>query len=114
MSAVAPLPSTPGASLLSALVAGKIVSKARSFKTQDGRIFLTLLKLAAPDEFTSPGTIELRSRAQLGEVGDIWRGKVRITGFGRSFASKRTDPETGEVETTQVRTAENRLDVIEA
>lgn len=113
MSQVQPLPTSQGATpsaILTALVAGKIVQKPRRFRAADGSVYLTLLRLAAPDEFTAPGTIELRSRAPLGEVGDVWRGKVRITGYGRSFPSK-PDPETGEV--SQVRTADNRLEVVE-
>lgn len=91
-----------------ALIAGRIVGQ-RAIKTQEGRLFLTLLKLAAPDEFTSPQTIEVRSREALGDKDTTWRGRVSIGGFGRSYDGK-ADPETGEIRS--VRTAENRLTVV--
>lgn len=105
--AVQPIPAGPGVKLGEALLSGRIVS-ARAIKTQDGRVFLTLVKLPAPDEFTSPQTIEVRSTERLGEVGSDWRGKVRIGGYARQYNT--TDKETGEV--TSVRTAEVRLQLV--
>lgn len=92
-----------------ASIAGRI-DYARSYRDREGRrVFLTLLKLPAPDQFTSPQTIEVRSTAKLGEVGDSWRGSVRIGGYGKSYST--TDPETGEKR--PVRTADNLLTVVE-
>ena len=93
--------------LLQALVAGRIVSR-RRIATQDGAKFLTILKLAAPDEFSSPQTIEVKSSEQLGEVGDVARCKVRIGGYGRTYDRK--DEDTGEVR--KVQTANITLEVV--
>jgi hypothetical protein len=90
-----------------ALIAGRI-GNARRITGQNGTSWLTLVTMAAPDEFTSPSTVELRSKGKLGERDEVWRGKVRITGFRRSY--KTTDQQTGEQLTVQ--TADTRLDVI--
>lgn len=91
-----------------ALLRGRIAAR-RSISTRDGRRFLTVVKLPAPDEFTSPQTVEILSSAQLGEVGDTFAGKVQIGGFGRSYQAQ--DPETGDKRTIQ--TADVRLTAIE-
>lgn len=103
---IASASTAPTLALGQALIAGKIVSR-RRVTTQSGQLILTLLKLAAPDEFTAPQTIEVRSASAIGQVGDTWRGKVEVGGFGRSY--DRTD-ETGEK--VKVQTAEIRLTVV--
>lgn len=109
--AVQQMPVQPGTGpkLGEALVAGRIVG-VRSISTQNGKLWLTLVKLPAPDEFTSPQTIELRSKDRPGSMGEDLRCKVRIGGFGRSY--DKTDKDTGEQVT--VRTAEVRLDIVAA
>jgi hypothetical protein len=77
--------------------------------TNAGPLHLTIVKLPAPDEYTSPGTVELRSRQALGDVGSEVDVKVRLGGYPRSY--KITDPETGEQR--PVATADNHLTVIE-
>lgn len=74
-----------------------------------GRVVAHLLKTPAPDQFSSPGTLEVQAGASLGDVGDDVRVKVRISGYGRSYGI--TDPETGE--RVQRQTAEMRLTVVE-
>ena len=101
-------PGTPKNPLFIAQIGGRIVSQ-RSYKARDGsRQFTTILKTPAPDQFTSPGTLELRSAGKLGEPGDDITARVRITGFGRSYAV--TDADTGEKRTVQ--TADNHLNVV--
>lgn len=111
MSQVAAGQSTPAQAqvLLTALCAGRIASKRRYRSRQGQTVHLTVLKLAAADEFTSPETIEVRSSQPLGEVGDTWRGKVRIGGYGRSYNTE--DAQTGDKVTVQ--TADNNLTVVE-
>ncbi len=113
MSNVAPVqtPSTTTLALpqLQARLAGRIVVR-RRISTKNGPMVVTIVKLPAPDEFTSPQTVELRSSRSLGEPGDDWRGVVAIGGYGRSY--KQADPETGESRVVQ--TADNSLTVIEA
>jgi hypothetical protein len=67
------------------LLTGRIASR-RRVNTQNGALFLTVIKLPAADEFSNPQTVELRSESPLGEVGDTWRGKVQVGGYGRSYA----------------------------
>jgi len=111
MSQVATGQPTPASQspLLTALCAGRIASKRRYRNRQGQTVYLTVLKLAAVDEFTSPETIEVRSGQPLGEVGDTWRGKVRLGGYARSYNTD--DPQTGEKITVQ--TADNNLTVVE-
>ena len=89
-------PETKPQALAQALIRGRIVGKPRSFKAQDGsRRYATLIKLPNPSEFDNAGTVEVQSPDQLGEVGDSWSGKVRITGSVRPF--QYPDRATGEM-----------------
>lgn len=101
--------STPGVNSTGhALLRGRIAAK-RAIQTRNGRQFITIVKLPAPDEFTSPQTVELRSGKPLGEVGETVAVKVAVGGFGRSYQT--TNQETGEKVTVQ--TADNSLTVVE-
>jgi hypothetical protein len=93
----------------SAFIAGRIYSF-RRLKTSNGSLYLTVLKVAAPDPFSHPSTIELRSAKQLGAIDEDWSGLVKLSGFPRNFDSK-PDPETGEVK--HIKSAENHLVVVE-
>jgi len=75
------------------VIAGRIRSK-RRINTQNGPLHLTFVTLPAPDEFSSPSTVELRSNSPLGDAGNDVRVKCRIGGRVRSY--NKTDPETGE------------------
>ena len=100
-------PATPVSGLLTALIAGRIVSKGR-FKTREGgTVHVTVVKLAAADEFSSPETIEVRSKEPLGDLGDTCRAKVRIGGYGRSYTKEGPDGEK-----VRVQTADNHLTVV--
>lgn len=90
------------------LLHGRIANR-RRIQTKNGPQVVHVVKLPAPDAFTSPQTVELRGSKSLGEVGDDITVKVRIGGYGRSY--KATDAETGEQRT--VATADNSLTVVE-
>jgi hypothetical protein len=110
MSQVAPATPTTAAkqSTLVALIRGRISAR-RRITTKDGALFITIVRLPAPDEYTSPQTVELRSRQAVGAPGEDWEGHVRIGGFARSYQA--ADPETGDKRT--VATADNTLSVVE-
>lgn len=108
MSAVQAVPASAGVQQAQAIVNGKIISKSRAISTQQGRKFLTVLALPAEDEFSAPSVIELRSDESLGLVGEVFRGRVRIGGYRRSF--DQTDPHTGDKH--RVQSAQVVLDVI--
>lgn len=107
--AVQQMPAVAGAGLKKgeALISGRIVS-VRAINTQNGRQWLTLVKLPAPDEFTSPQTLEVRSKDKPGAPGEDLHCKVRLGGWPRSYEAK--DRDTGEL--TTVRTAEVRLEIV--
>lgn len=109
MSQVAPLPSAqaPAAPNGVASLSGRINSF-RRVAGQNGSVWLTILKMPAADEFSSPQTVELTSAEKLGDRGEPWKGRVQIGGFGRVYDS--TDKHTGEV--SKVQTANIRLTVI--
>lgn len=92
-----------------AYLASVRVLSARSIGTSTGRLWLTLVKLPNPDEFSTGATLELRSTRRLAQPGEDWSGWVRLGGYARQY--KATDSETGEQ--IVVRTADIRLTVIE-
>lgn len=100
MSAVQPLDPKVAAALPLGvcLLSGRITAR-RRISTANGTLCLTIVKLPAPDEFSNPATVELRSREHIGEVGDAWRGRVQVGGYGRSYQVD--DAETGRKVTIQ-------------
>ncbi len=86
------------------------ISARRKIKTNDGSFWLTVLKLPAADAFSHPATVELRSHDALGNVGDDWRGTVRLNGYPRTYDSK---PDSDGV-ITKIQTAQNNLEVVES
>lgn len=101
-------PATAALPVLTALLSGR-VHATRKITTRTGPFHITVVKLPAPDEFSSPETVELRSKDKLGTQGDMVRCKVRIGGYGRSYQT--TDPQDGDKVTVQ--TADNTLTVVE-
>lgn len=81
------------------------IAHVRSVGTQGTKTFRTLLKLPAPDSYSSPSTVEVRSTERLGPVDGDVSILVIIGGFPRSFEGKGERGEPGET----VRTAENTL-----
>ena len=86
------------------LATGRIESAS---KFQDS--VTTLIKTPAPDAYSYPSTIAVRSKSRLGTVGEEVTVTCRIGGVPRTF--KRVDKETGEEVT--VRTADAYFNVIE-
>lgn len=83
----------------------------RSIRKQgkDGSYFLTLIKLPAKDEFSSPGTVEVSSDNSIGRPGEVTTVRVAVSGYPRSYQTKPTrDNPDGET----VYTADNRLQVV--
>jgi len=68
--------------------------------------FLTLIKTPAPDPFTSPSTVEVRSSVRIGSVGEEVEVFANLKGYGQSGVSEKT----GEM----YRRAQNVLEAIAA
>jgi len=100
----------PNALINQAFMQGKIAGK-RRIKTQEGVLHLTLVRLAAKDEFSHPSTVELRSYDSLGELEDTITVKVQLGGMPNNYESKSTD-EDGNEKKVQVRSARNEYTVI--
>lgn len=94
----------PGQAYITGRIAGM-----RKINTQTGALWLTVLKLAAPDAYSHPSTIELRSTVRLGQNEEDWAGVVRVSGMPNNYQV--TDKETGE--RVAVRSARNELVVVE-
>lgn len=87
------------------LVKGKLVESRRV----NDLVYSTIVAPAV-DEFSSPSTVEVRSKKRFGEREEIVTVRCRLGGFrGRPF--KATDKETGEMRTA--RTVVLTLDAIE-
>lgn len=84
------------------------VAGVRRVTGQNGSTFLTLLRLPAPDTYTSPQTVEVRGPERCGSVGEEVTVDVRIGGYGRAYAKKGENGEPGD----SIRTAENVLYVV--
>jgi len=68
-----------------------------------------LVILPAPDQYSSPATVEVMASKRLGDVDEDIRVRVRIGGFRRTY--KATDKETGEI--SSVQTADVKLFAVE-
>jgi len=80
----------PGLVPMRVLVAGRVVSS-RTF--DGGRV--TVLVTPAADEYSHPSTVEIRSKAQLGQKGEEVRISCMLRGFLRRF--NYPDKKTGEI-----------------
>jgi hypothetical protein len=68
----------------STFCAGQIATKSKRFKSTVGTdYFVTILKVPSRDAYSSPGSVNIRSSAPLGNPGDEWSGCP--------------NPETGEI-----------------
>jgi hypothetical protein len=72
------------------LVRGRVIGR-RRIATQNGPRFLTLITMAAQDEFSTPATVEVRSVDQLGDIGETVSVKCRLGGFRRSYEATSED-----------------------
>lgn len=86
-----------------ARIAGRIQGQ-RRITGASGTHYRTLLKLPAPDAYSAPSTVEVRSDERLGQAGDEISIFVNVGGFPRSFESKGPDGDP-----VRVTTAENVL-----
>lgn len=77
-------------------ITGKIAG-GRIVNTDQGRLYLHLVKTKAKDEFSHPGTLEISANTRLASTGEPWEGLCEVTGYPRSF--DQTDKETGETKT---------------
>lgn len=89
------------------VVAGRLGLR-RSVNMKEGKRFLQLLTTPAPDPYSMPSIVELKSVAALGAEGDDWSGVVRIAGYPNNFEVTDKD---GAI--TQVRSARVVLEVVE-
>lgn len=100
-------PATPGKlSVMQVMVRGRIDASRTHDKTRYTRIVTP-----APDPYSRPQTVEIRSKAQLGAKGEEVTVLAQLGGFTRKpFRS--TDKETGEV--TMVTPVDLTLDALES
>lgn len=95
--------------LLQSSIKGR-VANVRRIQTQTGGLYLTLITVPSPDEYSSPSSLEVQSTKKLAEKGEDITVNVHISGY--RALQKLTDKETGEQ--TSVPTAYMRLVVIES
>ncbi len=84
------------------------IEDVRRISTANGAMFVYLVKLPAPDEYSSPATVRISSRDRVGDVGGTFDQACQVGGYARTYAV--TDEETGR-KVTQ-RTADNTLTVV--
>lgn len=88
-------------------VAGRLGAR-RTMNLKEGKRYLQLLMTPAPDPYSMPSVVELKSAAPLGGEGEDWAGLVRIGGYPNNFEATTKD---GEIQ--QVRSARITLEVTE-
>lgn len=93
-------------------ITGRIIT-ARKLNTQQGPLILTVLRLPAPDQYSHPSTIELRSTERLGENDTDWSGYVRLGGMPNNYNRTEVDRDTGEQRSIPTRSARNEFTVVE-
>jgi hypothetical protein len=74
-----------------------MVANVRQQAIGGNKVFLTLIRLPAADEYSHPATIEVRSERPIGKKGEEVEGALMVGGYPDSW--ERTDRQTGEVET---------------
>lgn len=60
----------------------------RTVTLKQGKRFLQLMALEAPDRFSMPGLVEIQSVKPVGEDGDLWSGYVRLSGYPNNYETK--------------------------
>lgn len=99
-------PTAQGAPTMQVRIKGKIDAQRRH-----GQVRYTRILTPAPDAYSRPQTIEVRSKGQLGGTGDEVTVLATLGGYTRKpFRS--TDKETGE--TAMVTPVDMTLDAIES
>jgi len=108
MSAVQPIQSAAAARAVAPMevfIRGKIDAQRRH-----GQVRYTRIVTPAPDPYSRPQTIEVRSKGQLGSTGDEVTVTAKLGGYTRK-AFRSTDKDTGEV--TTVTPVDLTLDALE-
>lgn len=95
-----------------AIIQGQI-QQVRKINTQEGVMFLTLVRLPAPNEYEYPSTIELQSAEPIGEKGDNITQHIRCSGVASQYEQKKINPHTGEETINTIRTARNQFRVMD-
>lgn len=90
------------------VIAGRLGPR-RTMQLKEGKRFLQLCMTPAPDPYSMPSVVELKSIAALGAEGDDWSGVVRVGGYPNNFNVTDKD---GVI--TSVRSARVVLEVVEA
>jgi hypothetical protein len=90
------------------VVSGRLGAR-RSMQMKEGKRWLQLLMTPAPDPYSMPSVVELKSASALGQEGEDWSGVVRIGGYPNNFEATSKD---GEIQ--QVRSARVVLEVVES
>lgn len=73
--------------LAQARIVGR-VTNVRSRVSGANKVFYTLMKLPAPDSYSSPSTVEVRSTERIGSVDADLSIIVNIGGYPRSWEQK--------------------------
>lgn len=94
-------------SINQAWVAGRLGVR-RTMNLKEGKRFLQLLMTPAPDPYSMPSVVELKSMAPCGAEGDDWTGLVRVGGYPNNFNVTDKD---GVI--SSVRSARVTLEVVE-
>ncbi len=64
-------------------ISGKILDVSKG-----ANAVVTIIAMPAPDEFTMPPAVSVRSQVVIGVVGDIVKVPARVGGYRRSFVDK--------------------------
>lgn len=88
------------------------IANVRKIKTQQGTLFLTLLKLAAKSEYDHPSTIEIRSYEPIGNREEDFEGYIDMGGVPNNYETKSVDEQTGYETKVRVQSARNEYSVI--
>lgn len=101
MSSVATLPSTDNPQQATprtgvCVMTGRIRAVKRIPPTDDRpEFFVTWLVAPADDAYSKPSNFELISARRLGQIDSDWQGRVKLSGYRRSYTY--TDKKTGEL-----------------
>lgn len=103
--AVSEVPKIGGAAALNRVtIKGKVTSRRR----HDGMVY-TLLTCPAPDEYSKPQIIEVRSAQPLGDRDEVVTIQATVGGYPNNF--EMTDRDTGEKR--RIQSARITLDAVE-
>lgn len=92
---------------LTVQIKGRLASVRRT-SGQNGPVFVHLVKLPAPDAYSSPATVLVRSSQRHGDQGDPFDQLCQVGGYARTYQAM--DDETGRK--VPVQTADNTLTVV--